>query len=108
MEPIDSFYAQGTTYAPSLEEVQKDRLKQARDLVARIAEQLHAEGFKAALVYEGNARVEIVDRAAEWHADLIVVGSQERHGLDRFLIGSVSEYVARHAPCSVEIVRIPA
>jgi nucleotide-binding universal stress UspA family protein len=52
--------------------------------------------------------MEIVDRAAEWHADLIVLGSHGRHGLDRFLIGSVSEYVARHAPCSVEIVRMPA
>ncbi|MGO9844341.1 MAG: universal stress protein [Candidatus Acidiferrales bacterium] len=31
-----------------------------------------------------------------------------RKALDRFLMGSVSEAVARHALCSVEIVRIPS
>jgi nucleotide-binding universal stress UspA family protein len=109
VEPMDSFYTQVTGYSSTLDEVQKSRLKQARELVARLAEQMRAAGFKAeALVYEGDARAEIVDRAAEWPADLIVLGSHGRHGLDRFLLGSVSEYVARHAGCSVEIVRIPA
>ena len=59
-------------------------------------------------VYEGAARAEILDASAQWHADLIVVGSHGRKGLDRFLLGSVSEFVARHAPCSVEIVRMPS
>jgi nucleotide-binding universal stress UspA family protein len=49
----------------------------------------------------------ILDTAAKWHADLIVIGSHGRKGLDRFLLGSVSEAVARHAPCSVQIVRVP-
>jgi nucleotide-binding universal stress UspA family protein len=108
VEPIESFYTQVTGYPSNLAELQKGRLKQARELVARVAEQLRAEGFKVEeFVYEGTARLEIVDSAAEWHADLLVVGSHGRKGLDRFLIGSVSEYVARHAPCSVEIIRLP-
>jgi nucleotide-binding universal stress UspA family protein len=37
---------------------------------------------------------------------LIVVGSHGRKGLDRFFMGSVSEAVARHAHCSVQIVRV--
>jgi nucleotide-binding universal stress UspA family protein len=37
---------------------------------------------------------------------LIVVGSHGRKGLQRFLLGSVAELVARHADCSVEIVRV--
>lgn len=40
-----------------------------------------------------------------WNADLIMLGSHGKRGLDRFLLGSVSEAVSRHAPCSVEIVR---
>lgn len=50
---------------------------------------------------------EIVDEAKRWQADLIVVGSHGRRGFDRLTMGSVSEYVALHAPCSVEVVRKP-
>ena len=47
----------------------------------------------------------ILNEAAEWGADLIVVGSHGRRGASRFLLGSVSEAVAFHANCSVEIIR---
>ncbi len=47
----------------------------------------------------------ILSEAAEWGADLIVVGSHGRRGINRFLLGSVSEAVALHANCSVEIIR---
>ena len=53
----------------------------------------------------GDPRSAILDTAKEWPADLIVVGSHGRRGLDRFLLGSVSEAVAIHAPCSVRVVR---
>lgn len=43
--------------------------------------------------------------AAEPSADLIVLGAQGLTGMDRFLLGSVSEKVLRHAPCSVLVVR---
>ena len=49
----------------------------------------------------------ILSEAAEWDADLIVVGSHGRRGVNRFLLGSVSEAVALHANCSVEIIRHP-
>lgn len=49
----------------------------------------------------------ILKEAAEWGADLIVLGSHGRRGLNRFLLGSVSEAVASHAPCSVEVIRQP-
>jgi nucleotide-binding universal stress UspA family protein len=53
----------------------------------------------------GDARVLILDEAKEWKADLIVLGSHGRRGLDRILMGSVSESIALHAHCSVEVIR---
>jgi nucleotide-binding universal stress UspA family protein len=47
----------------------------------------------------------ILQDADEWGADLIVCGSHGRRGLSRFLLGSVSEAIATHAKCSVEIIR---
>jgi nucleotide-binding universal stress UspA family protein len=118
MEPLEFFFSQIATmqspgyYPPQpieLEEVRKDRLQQAQRLVAGAAERLQDAGFRVeSSVCEGDPRAEIIDRAEDWHADLIVLGSHGRKGLTRFLLGSVSEYVARHASCSVEIVRMPS
>jgi nucleotide-binding universal stress UspA family protein len=47
----------------------------------------------------------ILQEAAAWPADWIVLGSHGSSGLSRFLIGSTSETVATHALCSVEVVR---
>ena len=89
-------------YAPELE----DQKKPAEELVGRIASQLRSAGFKVdALVEVGDIRESIIDSAEEWGADLIVVGSHGQRGIQRFLLGSVAEFVARHAKCSVEIVR---
>jgi nucleotide-binding universal stress UspA family protein len=49
----------------------------------------------------------ILEAAQSWKADLIVIGSHGRRGFDRLLLGSVSEKVALHATCSVEVVRRP-
>ena len=92
-------------YAPELE----DQKKPARELVERIAKELRSAGFKVdAAVEVGDIRERIIDSAAEWGADLIVVGSHGQRGIKRFLLGSVAEFVARHAKCSVEIVRTQA
>lgn len=48
----------------------------------------------------------IVDAAKELQADMIIVGSHGRHGLSKFLLGSVSQEIAAHAPCSVVILRM--
>ena len=54
----------------------------------------------------GDARMVILDEARKWKADLIVLGSHGRRGLDRLLMGSVAESVAVHAHCSVEVIRL--
>jgi len=92
-------------YAPELE-AQK---QPARELVERIAQDLGHAGFTVHTAVEiGDVRETIIDSAAAWGADLIVVGSHGQTGIQRFLMGSVAEFVARHARCSVEIVRAAA
>src|SRR5208337_61000 len=88
--------------------VRKEQEKQAEELVSHAAKTLREAGCKVSTAVEwGFPKLAILDHAAEWHADLIVVGSHGRKGLERFLMGGVSEAVARHASCSVEIVRQP-
>jgi len=92
-------------YMPELEE----QAKEAQKLVKRAADSLAAAGFRVdTAVEKGDVRLNIIDAATSWGADLIVVGSHGRGGIPRLLLGSVAEYVARHAPCSVLIVRHPA
>jgi nucleotide-binding universal stress UspA family protein len=91
-------------YTPELEM----QVKEGHELVERDVQKLRAAGFNThGAVETGDVRGEILDAAAEFGADLIVLGSHGRKGVQRFLLGSVAENVARHAPCSVQIVRIP-
>ncbi len=81
----------------------------AEAIVSKAAATLRSAGIHAATaVVEGDPKSVILDDAKSWGADLIVLGSRGRKGLERFLLGSVSEAVLRHAHCSVEIVRLPA
>jgi nucleotide-binding universal stress UspA family protein len=85
----------------------RETLNRAHQLVNRIAELLRQSGFTVqTVVEEGEPRMEIVNQAERWKADLIVLGSHGRSGTARFLMGSVAEAVAQHAPCSVKIIRI--
>lgn len=56
-------------------------------------------------VLSGSPKHEILAEAEAYGADLIVLGSHGYGTIDRFLLGSVSQAVALHAKCSVEIVR---
>jgi nucleotide-binding universal stress UspA family protein len=47
----------------------------------------------------------IVKKAEAWPADLVVVGAQGHSALDRALLGSVSQMVTTHVPCSVRVGR---
>lgn len=56
-------------------------------------------------VIAGRPGRRIIDRAKEWHADLIVVGTHQRRGLRRRLFRSTSAAVASGAHCSVRVIR---
>ena len=48
----------------------------------------------------------IAESATDWKADLLVVGTSNRKGLDRFFSGSVAEELVKKVDCSIMLVRI--
>lgn len=89
-----------------IEALRSENREKAKELVEHTAKTLRDVGYRVTkTVEEGEPRTTIIDYADRAKCDLIVVGSHGRRGLPRLLLGSVSEYVARHAACSVEIVR---
>ncbi|WP_413173519.1 universal stress protein [Anabaena azotica] len=55
----------------------------------------------------GNPGSVICNLAKEWNTDLIIMGRRGLSGITELLIGSVSNYVLHHAPCSVHIIHLP-
>ena len=53
----------------------------------------------------GNPGVQICELAHDWNADLVVVGRKGRTGITEALLGSVSNHVVHHAPCSVFVIQ---
>jgi len=81
-------------------------VKATEELVEWVADSLSSHGFQAETVVKpGDPREVIVNEAANWPADLILVGAYGHSGVRNWQIGSVAESVAKHARCSVEVVR---
>jgi len=56
-------------------------------------------------IMNGDPRTSIMEKAKDWKADIIVMGTHARRGIDEIVMGSVADAISSHAPCSVEIVR---
>ena len=96
-EPIGESDARGEVYLTREERA----VREAKEILADAGLKL------TGAVVSGYPKAAIVDEAKVWGADLIVVGAHGRRGLELLLMGSVSEAVAMHAHCSVEVIRSP-
>jgi nucleotide-binding universal stress UspA family protein len=87
-----------------------DQVRAAREAAAQsIVERGHREHVAIrCLIWEGDPGEAIVEAAVAESVDLIVVGTHGRRGMDRLVMGSVSERVVRSAPVPVVVARAPA
>lgn len=89
-----------------LEPMAADLRAQALSHLDDCAHVLEAAGWKVrSHVANGHPANALLHAAEERSADLLVVGSHVRSDIERFLLGSASTNVLRHAACSVLIVR---
>lgn len=95
-----------TQYMP--DEVRQNALDSAEREAQEVARQLKVEGRSADVsVRSGRVYHEVLEEAKNWGADLIVMGSHHP-GMRTYLLGSNAARIARHAACSVLILRTAA
>jgi len=91
-----------------LRAVDKRRIGNAEKICSHIHNRIENKVPKSTVEFEirhGDARHEIINCAADWNADKILIGTKGRQICPYNLLGSVSRAVASNAHCSVEIVR---
>lgn len=99
---IDPVMGAQPMYVPELSQIQEDT---SNDLLKRLKAIWQGDPSNVTTFNKiGQIKQEILSTAAEWSADLIILGTHGRTGFDHFISGSVSESVARHSICPVLIV----
>lgn len=70
------------------------------EIIAKFSPDKQVENF----IEEGNPFEKILESAANWQADLIVMGTHGRTGISHLLMGSIAEKVIRHSTIQVLII----
>ena len=97
-------------FIPSNIEIEKTVRENAEVVLKETHEKLnslenHTNTTVTTEVLFGSPESRIVETAGNMNADIIIVGSHGYNGWERLLLGSVSDAVIHHAPCSVLVVR---
>ena len=96
-------------YIPETSEMERTARENAERIVQSTAEKLKSRFDEppaiATDVLFGSPDSRIVETAEDMSADLIVIGSHGYNAWERLLLGSVSNSVVHHAPCSVLVAR---
>lgn len=105
---LDRMSRMDTRLPPAIEKAKRERKRQTLLMLDLFGRQLAQRGFIVdKMLGEGTPAAQILRVADRHRADLIVMGSKGLTGLERYLLGSVSRKVARHALCSVLVIKRP-
>ena len=114
MQDVSPWVGIGTLYDVDLSGERYDwsrqRLKKevdtANDWLKSMAEKVNQSGITCSYeCHVGNCNLGIDNRAKDWSADVVVIRRRGRKNISEMLLGSVSNYVIHHAPCSILIVQ---
>lgn len=100
---IVAFYLPQVTFQNLDKELEESAEKQMKDFIESFPE-LSSVTYSIKML-KGTAFVEIINEAKEYNADLIIIGTHGRTGLEHVLFGSTAEKVVRKAPCPVFTVK---
>lgn len=106
IDDLDPLLMSGSGHAgPLMSEQEYDAAKasaveEAASVITRTQQQLGLIGCESRVLH-GPAAASICQLAGELSAAAIVIGSRGRGGWKRAVLGSVSDQVVRHAPCTV-------
>lgn len=106
--PIDIYGG----YVPDTSEYEQAARENAECILAEASAKLSEQLGEKKIAIEtevlfGSPESRIVEVADAMKPELVVVGSHGYSGWERLLLGSVSDAVVHHAPCSVMVVRCP-
>jgi len=99
---------QPSSTSPGMKEFFDKARKDAEGVVQGVVSKAEAAGIKVrGEIIENVPSVvdSITDYADEWKVQVIVVGTRGLSGFKKMLLGSVSNALVSHAPCSVLVVR---
>jgi nucleotide-binding universal stress UspA family protein len=99
--PLPIFNAPGEMPLPPPSE--EDRARVAAELHALA--QRFAPGAAVEVMISANIPAAVLQAAAAWPTDLIVMGTHGRGGIKRLVLGSVADHIVRHAECPVVTLR---
>jgi nucleotide-binding universal stress UspA family protein len=93
-------FAGGVMTPEEFEALNRETTSESRAILEQTVKDLNV-GAARTEILRGSPGPAVCDFAAEVSADVIVAGSHGRGGFKRALLGSVSDHIVRHAPCSV-------
>ncbi|KAI9596320.1 hypothetical protein BDF19DRAFT_438750 [Syncephalis fuscata] len=108
---LDSFLLKSVTLESYGEQEQKDFLKTASERAEEILREMshaltkNSITVQRVVIRNTDPKTTICDTAKDTRASLIVIGSRGLSAMKRVLIGSVSDYVVKHAECPVLVVK---
>ena len=108
-QPVLVMPPESLTYAPLVEGVHASTLQEARTRIQRAVEKFEVRPDLSVdfEIRQGNPKAALLEAIREWQADLVFAGSHGARGLERLFLGSVCHALVTHAPCTVEVVKLP-